>query len=361
MKLKIIIYIFLFTACFSFFRASANEFSDAVPYFSDDTIGEITGYLSFEELVEKIVSGEIPVEENILQKIINIIFSDVRIYIGYISAVLGFCIISSCVKGSSVKLFGTSGEVAFLVCYIVVASFIIGILKTAIESALLASEEIGTFIKLSLPAYIGIVTTMGISFKATEGIFLAMVNIVSSYAGGFMIKSFMYIGVLTVVSNMTENVRLTKLIAISRQIMFWILGFLLTAFSSLTVLSGITASTLSGSGIRTIKYTIGHTVPIIGGFLSDSAELIWQSAKIFKNSFGIGSIIIVFVMCLVPVLKLFVAGFMLKITAGVCEPFCDERICNTLYGVGQTIIHIMISLVLMCVMFIMAFAVLLSV
>ena len=50
---------------------------------------------------------------------------------------------------------------------------------------------------------------------------------------------------------------------------------------------------------------------------------------------------------------------MLKIASGLIEPFSDCGICNTVYQVGETIIHIMVALVLMAIMFILAFSVLL--
>ena len=194
---------------------------------------------------------------------------------------------------------------------------------------------------------------------SSQAVFLAMINVVSSYAGEFMIKAFLYIGVLTIISNMSLNIKLTKLISIFRQAMFWVLGFLLTIFAGLTTLSGIGAVASTGNGIRAVKYTVGKSIPLVGGFLAESAEVIMASARIFKNAFGTGGIILIFVLCAVPVVKLFVIGILLKFTAGLAEPFCDPDMCDTVYQVGQGVIHIMVSLILMTVMFILAFAVLL--
>ena len=160
---------------------------------------------------------------------------------------------------------------------------------------------------------------------------------------------------------MSSSVRLTKLINISRQVLFWILGFLLTVFAGMTALSGLSASVSSNTGIQAVKYTIGHAVPLVGGFLADSTDLILASAKIFRNAFGTAGIIALAVLCSVPVIKLFVIGFMLKITAGLTEPFCDSILCESVYQVGQNIIHVMVSVLLMTVMFILSFAVLMSI
>ena len=111
--------------------------------------------------------------------------------------------------------------------------------------------------------------------------------------------------------------------------------------------------------MKAVKYTVGHAVPVVGGFLADSSELIFSSFKIFKNAFGTAGIIVIFSLCLVPVIKLFCAGIMLKAASGICEPFCDKRISDCTADVGQTIINIMICVILLAVMFIFSLTVIL--
>jgi len=342
------------------FCVHAEEFSDSVPDFSSEILEEITGNASMKELIEAVVNGEMPQYDGIIKKFVNIAVGDIKAAMGYILSIMGFAILSSCIKGSQIRLSGSSAEITFLICYFVVSGFLIGVLRMAVNTALGAAEEIVAFIKMALPAYIGIVTSMGVNVVASQGIFLAMVNVVSEYAGSFMINAFFYIGILSVISNMSSEIHITKLIDISRQILFWVLGFLLTMFAGMTALSGLNAAASSTAGIRAAKYTIGHAIPVVGGFLADSTELIMASAGVFKSAFGTVGITILAVVCLVPVLKLLVMGFLLKVTSGLCEPFCDKLMCDSIYQIGQTIIYIMVGILLMTVMFIMAFAVLLS-
>lgn len=340
--------------------ALASELTDAVPYFSSSLVEEITGNATFEELVRSVISGGNISGDSIIEKLFNIIIGDVRFCASYVLSIMGFCILSSCIKGSQIKLGGALGEISYLVCYFVIASFLSGVLCRAVNTARECSGELEGFIRMSIPAYIGIVSSSGINVSASQGIFLAMINVVSEYAGRYMIDAFFYIGLLSVIGNMSSSIKITKLIDIARQVLFWALGLLLTVFAGMTALSGINASHSSNIGIKAVKYTIGHAIPLVGGFLADSTDLILASAGVFRSAFGIAGIVILAVLCAVPVLKLFVIGFMLKITAGLTEPFCDTGMCNTIYQVGQTIIHIMAVVLLMTVMFILSFAVLMS-
>jgi len=158
------------------FCVHAEEFSDSVPDFSSEILEEITGNASMKELIEAVVNGEMPQYDGIIKKFVNIAVGDIKAAMGYILSIMGFAILSSCIKGSQIRLSGSSAEITFLICYFVVSGFLIGVLRMAVNTALGAAEEIVAFIKMALPAYIGIVTSMGVNVVASQGIFLAMVN-----------------------------------------------------------------------------------------------------------------------------------------------------------------------------------------
>ncbi len=358
--MRYIFCVLIFLICFMPARSFAYEYSDESFSYTSEAFREVSETLDFGDFVSSVVKGDDPLPEGIFQKIVAMVIGDVKSVLSYILSVLGFVILSSCIKGSQIKLGESVSEIAFLICYFVISTFLIGILYKSVGIALKAAEEIVVFIRMSLPAYIGIISSTGINASAMQGVFLMMVNAVSQYAGDFMINSFFYIGVLTIVSNMSSRIQIMKLIHISRQVLLWALGFLLTVFAGMTSLSGLAVSASSATGIRAAKYTIGHAIPVVGGFLADSTELILASAKIFKNALGTAGIIALAILCLVPVLKLFAVGFTLKITAGLTEPFCDKLMSDSIYAVGQTVVYIMVSVLLMTVMFIFAFAVLMN-
>jgi len=47
---------------------------------------------------------------------------------------------------------------------------------------------------------------------------------------------------------------------------------------------------------------------------------------------------------------------LLKAAAGISEPFCDKRICDCVAAIGQIIIHMMVCMILLALMFVLAFA-----
>lgn len=354
---KIVVFVLIFFPIL----VSANEFKEVVPDIYVEELEDFIGYSKFSELVDAIVEGGIPKSDKIIEKIVNFLIGEVKNNIGYITAIIGFAMMSACVKGIVIKEAKGPDDLLFLIIYCVIAVFSLGILKNCVKTARELSEEIDGFVKMTIPAYIGIVSAL-IPVKNPanlEGIFILMINAVSFFAGRIMINMFFYIGVLYIINYMSHEIHVLKLIELVKQIMFWVLGFILTVFAGITALSGINQIAVSQSGMRALKYTVGHAIPIVGGFLADSSDLIFASAKIFKNAFGTAGIIIIFAICLIPVIKLFVSGILLKAAAGLTEPFCDKRICDCVSALGQTVIHIMVCVILNSLMFVLSFATLL--
>lgn len=354
--------LFLIMFCISM-TAYANDFEEIVPDIGYKELEELTGYGTFAELVNAIVEGETSDSGSLINKITDFFIGELKNNIAYVTAIIGFAMLGACIKGAGIKSDKGSGNLLFLITYCVISLFLLGMLKSCVETAKKLSGDIESFVKMTIPAYIGFVSAITPLRNAAnmEGIFLIMVNIVSAFAGKVMLNMFFYIGLLYIINYMSTEIHVLKLIELVRQALFWILGFLLTVFAGITGLSGINAIAVSQSGMRAVKYTVGHAIPIVGGFLADSSDLIFASAKIFKNAFGTAGIIIIFSICLIPIIKLFVSGMLLKAAAGLTEPFCDKRICDCVAALGQTVIHIMVCLILLALMFILSFATILLV
>ena len=176
--MRYILCVLIFLICFMPARSFAYEYSDESFSYTSEAFREVSGTLDFGNFVSIVVKGDNPLPEGIFQKIVAMVIGDVKSVLSYILSVLGFVILSSCIKGSQIKLGEGVSEIAFLICYFVISTFLIGILHKSVGIALKAAEEIVVFIRMSLPAYIGIISSTGINASAMQGVFLIMGNAV---------------------------------------------------------------------------------------------------------------------------------------------------------------------------------------
>ncbi len=344
--------------CISSVPARAeNEALKLMPEIQVEEAELLTG-MGLSELAEILINGEEPDYKSIADRFLKIFFEDIRSSLSSVILIFAMAMLSACIRGTAVNMSSENSDVAFLIMYCVIAALLLGILKTSYEIASEAARKIIAFVKLSVPAYIGIASAvMPRGIGNLNGIFVLMVNVVAEFAGGFVLKILFFVGIMYIVNNISTEIHILKLIELVRQSVFWILGFLLTVFSGLTGLSGISVSAVSKSGIGAAKYALGHSLPLVGGFLADSAELIYSSAVVLKGVMGVVGIAALFAICLFPAAKLFSIGIILKAVAALAEPFCDKRICSCISAVGQTVIYIMVCVILVCVMFIFNIAV----
>ena len=170
---KIVVFVLIFFPIL----VSANEFKEVVPDIYVEKLEDFIGYSKFSELVDAIVEGGIPKSDKIIEKIVNFLIGEVKNNIGYITAIIGFAMMSACVKGIVIKEAKGPDDLLFLIIYCVIAVFSLGILKNCVKTARELSEEIDGFVKMTIPAYIGIVSAL-IPVKNPanlEGIFILMI------------------------------------------------------------------------------------------------------------------------------------------------------------------------------------------
>ena len=74
-------------------------------------------------------------------------------------------------------------------------------------------------------------------------------------------------------------------------------------------------------------------IPGIGGSVRAVSEIIVSAGTLVKNSVGVAAMLLLFGICLFPLLKVGVMAFFYKLSAAVVEPVADKRIAETMNGV----------------------------
>ena len=102
-------------------------------------------------------------------------------------------------------------------------------------------------------------------------------------------------------------------------------------------IQGISAGSFDGVSIRAAKYAIKSSVPILGGYISGGLNLLLSSSILIKNAIGVGGMLLLFATAIVPVIKLVVFMFALKLTSAILEPLTDNRISNFISMLAKAI------------------------
>ena len=287
---------------------------------------------TFLDKVKKVISGEFSQNQKSLwTSVVNLFFDDVLAFLPILCLVVAISVTFSLVSASRPNSKNKSlGDVIHFVCF---GTIIIVLVSYCVNMITLTSNTIQSIksqMDISLPVLLTVLTAIG--GTASVGVYQpavavlggAIINIFTN----ILMPIFIFRLVFSVISNISTNIKLGKFADFFSSSFKWIIGIVFTVFSAFLAVQGITAASVDGISFRTAKYTIKNTIPLLGGYVSDGLNLIVASSVLIKNAVGLCGLLLLFATIVVPIIKLVVFMFGLKLAAALLEPISDSRITN---------------------------------
>ena len=153
-----------------------------------------------------------------------------------------------------------------------------------------------------------------------------------------LLPIFIFALTLTIISNLSSNIKLDKLAGFMFTLFKWIIGIVFTIFMGFLAIQGITAGSVDTVSFKTARYSLSTYIPIVGGYLSEGLNLILASSLLIKNAIGSCGLLIMLSTVLVPCLQIIIFMFVLKFVGAILQPLSDNRISNFISGIGKLFI-----------------------
>lgn len=241
---------------------------------------------------------------------------------------------------SSIINFAFVGIVIIL-CIAEVSIFV----KTSKNTLMNINKQINAIFPVLFTIMTAIGSTKTISFYQPLIAFLS--NIILNFMINILLPIVLLLIVFSICSHISKNVKLDKLSKFFMNFFKWSMGVIFTIFITAVTISGLSVSGFDTIGIKTAKFTIKSFIPYIGGFLSDSFNIVLAGSVLIKNALGVTGIIILFSSIIVPIISMLCFKFGLELCSGVLEPICDSRLCNYLSELSK-LITMLISVIVVC-------------
>ncbi len=247
----------------------------------------------------------------------------------------------------------TSAEAAFFTVYAIMSGISLKCFSIALEYTVDVTNMMCNFITKLSPA---VMVTLALSGKPAsaasfEPVLSGAVYIISIIIEKALIPLIVFGAILGVVSNMSSGVKLGGFSKVINSVSKWLLAAIITVFTGVNTIYGLNAPALDAMSAKSIKFTIGTLVPVVGGFLSDTLETLMGGAKIMKNATGTAGIIAIIGICAIPIIKIGVIQFMLRLVAAVCEPVTDIKISSMLWEMSKSVTTLFAIVIMVAVLF----------
>lgn len=300
----------------------------AVSAFAEADI-HVDGYDEVGEYAEQIISGKFPTPKEVIQRFADALFGEIvesKKLIAEIIAIAAFAGLISLMQPSS------SGDAAYYTCYALMSAAVIRLLTKTAGYAVEVICGICDFITKLAPVLLGLMAASGsvTSAAAFSPVLSGAVYVFSLFTERFITPLIYLSAILAIAGNISGRVSLAGLNRLLRSVIKWVLTALLTIFTGLCALYGFNAPVLDAVGAKAVKFAVGSLVPVVGGLLADATDTVLGGTRILKNAVGSAGMLCIISAAAVPVIKLWVILFMLRLSAALSEPICDKRMSSML-------------------------------
>lgn len=214
-----------------------------------------------------------------------------------------------------------------------------------------------------MPILITFLLLIGFPITSTtlNPIFIGGVTFINVFFKNFLFVSITVAFGILIINNLSKNIRLKRFFSFVKQINYVSIGAMFTVYLGLVSIQGLYVTSFDKFSVKTAKFAIGNFIPVVGGFVSDSVDILLSSSQLIKNIFGGIGLILLVGICLLPVIKILSVIVVYKLAAIIVEPVGEDGISNFLNEVANLMIIMLASVIAITVMFFVTVAILTSI
>ena len=343
-------------------QLSKINIDETEKYVKDDIVVKDTNLTTY---IKDLISGK----ANILDlfdkdKIKVTIFSELKTSIKIAASILVLALLSSIIKSLENSFSSSSiSTVTNYIVFITVVTLTLISFKDILALCYATIENVIGLVNVIIPIMISLLVLVGfpITSTALNPIFIGGIAVINIVFKKFVFVAISLAFAILVINNVTNNIKLNRLSAFIKQINIVTLGAVFTLYLGLVSIQGLYVTSFDKFTVKTAKFAVGNFIPVVGGFVSDSVDILLSSSQLIKNVFGGVGLVILVGICLIPVIKILSVILVYKVCAIAIEPIGEDNISSFLNDVANLMIIILATIIAVTIMFFVTIAILTSI
>lgn len=274
------------------------------------------------------LSGKIKVD-NVFNSFFNLFGDELRIGIQNMIVILIIIVIHSILKTIIENLGNESTvKIAYFLQYLIIVTLVINTFVDTIDIVKNAILNIVSYMNLFVPILITLMLASGsiVVSSTSEVVLLFAINVIGNIIESLIVPLVLISTTLSIVSNFSDKVHLSRLSKFFKSAIIWILGIILTVFICLLTIEGTLGSSVDGLTAKTSKAAVSTFIPVVGKVMGDSVDSILGCVNILKTSVGMIGVVILIGIVLIPIIRVSVLWIIIKMIAAICEIIADDSI-----------------------------------
>lgn len=288
-----------------------------------DTLSTFGG-ISVKDTLKKVIDGNFSLDYASLgEAVLSLVWEEMSLLLPSFAIILAISLLCGVLNSAkSSFLHSTMSDMIGFVSYLSVGAVILSCLIVVLNAGYEAIHSMQTQMQLVYPILLSLMSASGGTVSA------AIYRPAVAFMSGAVLELFLSVVLptstvilaLSWIGGLSGEVRTEKLADFFKSINKWLIGLTLGLFTLFLSVQGISSAQYDGISLRTVKYVISGSVPIVGGFLSGSVDLIMAGSALIKNALGSFSIFVLVGTILRPLLVFVAFQLFLRIAAAATEP-----------------------------------------
>lgn len=324
-----------------------SSLDDILNAFSEGQL-DMFGGSNFAEKLIKLLSGEFDNGKGIWNSIFSIFFENILGLLPIISLIIGISLLGSMLQGLKPTTNGKSiSNVIHFVTYGIIVVLVLSIVVKMVSLTSFTINSLKQQMTSIFPILLTLLTAIGGSVSASvyQPAMALLTSTIVSIMSNILLPIFIFSVVFSIVSNLSNTVKLEKFTSFFNSTFKWLTGLVFTIFSAFLSIQGVTAGTIDGISIRTAKYAIRSYVPILGSYLSDGMGIILASSNLIKNAVGATGLFMLLATIISPLIEIILFMLALKLVAGIIEPLGNKQVANFISTLSKSMVLLVVLII----------------
>lgn len=282
--------------------------------------------ISFEQLIESLSSGEFQGLQQIGKEMVVWLLQSITFPIEHGMRLL-FLILFSALFSNLSKAFArdSTSHFGFLCVYFLIAVQVATGFSTSLQIVQEGMKNLCGFVSVLLPIYCisiafvtGSITAVG--YYQGTAFLLTFFQYLATYC--FLPLSQVYL-VLSLASCMQKKPMLEKMLELIVSLFSWIRKTLFGIALAFGAVQGILCPAIDSLKKTTVIHS-ASAIPVLGSLINGMWETVLGAGNVLKNAIGIGGVLILFLIGVIPLANLGLQYVMYRILSAVTEPVTGE-------------------------------------
>lgn len=302
-------------------------------YMQDEDFSGLYGYSDPESFVADVLSGRSDDDPgtDLFHKLFDMLTYELKYALKAAAGIFVMGTMGIFVKNLSVEYL--SKDVSSAVSVLITLSVSVYLSDIFFSSAEESAGLVNTVSAVLGTVFPGLLILIALSGSAaTANIISPVLSLALGYAqlfiNGIIIPCCIVIFILTIADCVTEGVNLKSLISTIKKAVVTTLGIAFTVVGAVLSVEGMTFSGADKLAFRAARYAAGSLIPVVGSFLSGSAETFFSLVGAVKGIFGMIGVMVIISVLASPAVRMFAVYASLKVTSSLLAVFSDDKISD---------------------------------